>query len=241
MSSIAEVIASNRNVDTTPKTEAEEAAEMNKQQFLTLLVAQLQNQDPLNPMESTEFTTQLAQFSSLEQMIDVNKNLLEIKEAVSGTDKGDPIAYIGKFVKADDNTIVLKGDETISGQYSLEDGANVTISIYNQAGKEIRTINAGWKDPGEYTINWDGKNNLGRDVAEGDYTFAVFGQNLIGNYVTVDTFSTGEVTGVTHALGIPYLLLGDKKVALSNVVDVKNIDTNTETKNFAKRIINNIE
>jgi len=225
MSTIAEVIASNRNVDTTPKTEAEEAAEMNKQQFLTLLVAQLQNQDPLNPMESTEFTSQLAQFSSLEQMIDVNKNLVEIKDAVSGSDKGDPIAYIGKYVKADDNSIVLKEGDMISGHYNIDEGANITVAIYNQLGKEIRTINAGWNEAGEYSLNWDGKDNLGDNVADGEYTFAVFGQNILGNYITVDTYSTGEVTGVTHSSGVPYLILGDKKVALSNIIDVTNADT----------------
>ncbi|KPA14982.1 flagellar basal-body rod modification protein FlgD [Candidatus Magnetomorum sp. HK-1] len=224
--SISEVIANNRNIDTTPKTEAEKAAEMNKEQFLTLLVAQLQNQDPLNPMESTEFTSQLAQFSSLEQMIDVNKNLLDIKTAVSGEEKGDPISYIGKLVKADDNTIIIEDGNTVSGQFSIKEAANIDIAIYNQYGKEIRTMHAGWFEPGEYPVEWAGKDNLGFDVSDGEYTFEVFGQNQFGNYVSIDTFSTGEVTGLTHAFGAPYLLLGDKKVALSNVIEVKNINNN---------------
>jgi len=224
MSSISEVIANNRNVDTTPQTEAEKAAEMNKEQFLQLLVAQLQNQDPLNPMESTEFTSQLAQFSSLEQMIDVNKNLLDIKAAVSGDTHGDPINYIGKEVKADDNSIIRKDGNNLSGSYRLDEGANITVAIYDRFGKEVRTIHAGWKEPGEYTIDWEGKNNLGFDVADGNYSFDVMGQNSFGNYVPIETFSSGEVTGVNMANGLSYLLLGDKQVALSNVVEVKKID-----------------
>jgi flagellar basal-body rod modification protein FlgD len=226
--SIAEIIANNRNIDTTPKSDAEKSAEMNKEQFLQLLVAQLQNQDPLNPMESTEFTSQLAQFSSLEQMIDVNKNLVEIKSAVSSDEHGDPINYIGKQIKADDNTIVRKDGSNLTGSYKLDEGATINIAIYNSSGKEIRTINAGWKDAGEYPVEWEGKDNLGFDVSDGNYTFEVFGQNQFGNYISIDTYSSGEVTGVTLANGLSYLLLGDKKVALANVLEVTKVDDSGE-------------
>jgi len=228
MSSIAEIIANNRNIDATPKSEAEKSAEMNKEQFLQLLVAQLQNQDPLNPMESTEFTSQLAQFSSLEQMIDVNKNLEEIKSEVSVDVHGDPINYIGKEIKADDNSIIRKDGSNLTGSYKLDEGANITIAIYNQYGQEVRTINAGWMDPGEYPVEWEGKDNLGYDVYDGNYTFNVFGQNQFGNYINIETFSSGEVTGVTHANGLAYLLLGDKQVALANVLEVKKVDESGE-------------
>jgi flagellar basal-body rod modification protein FlgD len=228
MSTIAEVIANNRNIDATPKSEAEKSAEMNKEQFLQLLVAQLQNQDPLNPMESTEFTSQLAQFSSLEQMIDVNKNLEEIKSEVSVDAHGDPINYIGKVVKADDNSIIRKDGNNLTGSYKIDEGANITIAVYDKYGNEVRTINAGWMDPGEYPVEWEGKDNLGYDVSDGNYTFDVFGQNQFGNYITIDTFSSGEVTGVTHANGLAYLLLGDKQVALANVLEVKKVDESGE-------------
>jgi flagellar basal-body rod modification protein FlgD len=229
MSSIAEIIANNRNIDTTTvKSEAEKNAEMNKEQFLQLLVAQLQNQDPLNPMESTEFTSQLAQFSSLEQMIDVNKNLVEIKSAVADDDiHGDPINYIGKQIKADDNSIIRKDGSNLTGSYKLDEGANINIAIYDQFGREIRTINAGWKDAGEYPVEWEGKDNLGFNVNDGNYTFEVFGQNQFGNYVTIDTYSSGEVTGATMTNGLTYLMLGDKKVALANVLEVRRIDENS--------------
>jgi flagellar basal-body rod modification protein FlgD len=228
MSSIAEIIANNRNIDATPKSEAEKSAEMNKEQFLQLLVAQLQNQDPLNPMESTEFTSQLAQFSSLEQMIDVNKNLVEIKSEVSADEHGDPINYIGKQIKADDNSIIRKDGSNLTGSFKLDEGANITIAIYDKYGKEIRTINAGWKDPGEYPVEWEGKDNLGFDVNDGNYSFEVFAQNQFGNYIQTETFSSGEVTGVTLANGLSYLLLGDKKVALANVLEVKKVDVSGE-------------
>jgi len=221
MSSIAEIIANNRNIDATPKSEAEKSAEMNKEQFLQLLVAQLQNQDPLNPMESTEFTSQLAQFSSLEQMIDVNKNLVDIKSEVSVDPHGDPINYIGKLIKADDNSIIRKDGNNLTGSYKIDEGATITIGIYDQYGNEVRTINAGFKDPGEYPVEWEGKDNLGFDVSDGNYSFEVFGQNQFGNYVSIDTYSSGEVTGVTMANGLSYLLLGDKRVALANVLEVK--------------------
>ncbi|ETR69936.1 MAG: flagellar basal-body rod modification protein FlgD [Candidatus Magnetoglobus multicellularis str. Araruama] len=222
-SSIAEIIANNRNIDATPKSEAEKSAAMNKEQFLTLLVAQLQNQDPLNPMESTEFTSQLAQFSSLEQMIEVNKNLLDIKSAVSVDEHGDPINYIGKAVKADDNTIIREDGNNIAGSFSLNKQSNVRITINDRFGRMIRKMEAVY-EAGEHMVEWDGRTEEGFLASDGTYSYNVYRQNAFGNYELVDTYSSGEVTGVTHANGQPYLLIGDKKVALPNVLEVRKIE-----------------
>ena len=83
--------------------------ELGRDQFLTLLVAQLQHQDPLNPLDGTDFTAQLAQFSSLEQLFAVNENLTGIQEAFSLQGNGDLLDFIGKTVKAEDNTILEIG------------------------------------------------------------------------------------------------------------------------------------
>ncbi|MBW1857635.1 MAG: flagellar hook assembly protein FlgD, partial [Deltaproteobacteria bacterium] len=141
--------------------------ELGREDFLALLVEQLKHQDPLNPMESTEFTAQLAQFSSLEQLFGMNENLAGIREVLSNQDKENLLELIGKTVKADDNTILIKGGNALSGSYLLEDGADVSISIYDSDGIEIRRLYPGRQDAGEYDVVWDGKDNSGEMAKDG--------------------------------------------------------------------------
>jgi len=127
--------------ETSEKTEPEDETGMN--QFLTMLVAQLKNQDPLNPMDGTDFTAQLAQFSSLEQQFNMNDNLAEIQAALSAQEKGNVIDYIGKTVRTKDNTFVAKDGHADSGIYTLADRADVTVHIYDTQGLEVRKIDRG--------------------------------------------------------------------------------------------------
>jgi len=192
--------------------------ELGKEDFLTLLVEQLKHQDPLNPMESTEFTAQLAQFSSLEQLFGMNENLGGIREVLSNQNKENLLELIGKTVKADDNTILIKDGNAASGSYVLEDAADVAISVYDGNGIEIRSLYPGRQDAGEYDVTWDGKDNSGEMVEDGIYTFEITAINEAGNYVTANTYISGEVTGVTYKYGIPYLIIGDTLVSSNNAI-----------------------
>ena len=192
--------------------------ELGREDFLTLLVEQLKHQDPLNPLESAEFTTQLAQFSSLEQLFGMNENLAGIREVLSNQDKENLLELIGKTVKAEDNTILIKDGNAASGSYLLEDAADVTISIYDSNGIEIRRLYPGRQDAGEYDVVWDGKGNSGEMAEDGIYSFEITATNEAGNYVTANTYISGEVTGVTYKYGIPYLIIGDKLVSSDNAI-----------------------
>ena len=191
-------------------------------QFLTLLVAQLKHQDPFNPMESTEFTAQLAQFSSLEQLFAVNENLIGIQKNLGGQQEEDLIGLIGKTVKAEDTTILVKDGSVVSGSYTLEDRADVTIVVYDSNGQEVRTFSPGWKDAGDYNVEWNGRDNNGDMAEDGIYTFEVSAKDESGHYVTVNTYITGEVTGVTYEYGLPYLMIGDRLVSTNySIVEVR--------------------
>ncbi|MBW1739603.1 MAG: flagellar hook assembly protein FlgD [Deltaproteobacteria bacterium] len=193
---------------------------LGRDQFLTLLVAQLQHQDPLNPLESTEFTAQLAQFSSLEQLFSINENLMNIQEGIRSQEYGDILGYIGKTVKTTDNTIQVSNGTMESGSYTLEDRADVAVFIYDGDGMEVRRLYPGWQDPGEHALAWDGKDNAGDKVADGTYTFEIEARNERGAIVPYSTYLTGEVTGVTYQGGIPYLMIGDQLVTPENIVEV---------------------
>ena len=172
--------------------------ELGQEDFLTLLIEQLKNQDPLNPIDSVEFSAQLAQFASLEQLFTMNDSLSSIEETLYSQGQDDILQLIGKTVKASDNTILIKDNTVSSGSYILEAGADVTISIYDSNGSEIWSIYQGWQEAGEHDVEWEGRDSSGEMLEEGTYTFEVTAKDADGNYVTANTYITGEVTGVTY-------------------------------------------
>ena len=209
----------------TPETETTGATDSNdalgRDQFLTLLVAQLKHQDPLNPLDGTDFTAQLAQFSSLEQQFGMNDNLEAIQESLMAQQSGNCLDYIGKTVRTNGNAIFTKDGHPDSGAYTLESQADVTIHIYDDQGLEVRRLYAGWQDAGEHTIDWDGRNDAGDPVADGTYTFEVEATDEEGFVVSYDAYLTGEATGVIYEGGMAYVMIGDKLVAPENIVEVR--------------------
>ncbi|CAN2039392.1 flagellar basal-body rod modification protein FlgD [Candidatus Magnetomoraceae bacterium gMMP-15] len=213
---------STNNIVSEPAVSESSGDDLGKEEFLTLLVAQLQNQDPLNPMESTEFTSQLAQFSNLEQLVDINENTLGIQEVLNSQTKETAIDYLGNTIKADGNIISLKdGDQSLSGSFVLDSKTDVEIFIYDADGTEVRNLEVGWLDSGEHSVEWDGKNSAGAMVPDGAYSFEVYGKDESNNYVSIATYSIGEVTGITQEYDLPYLMVGDKLIAQANVIEVK--------------------
>lgn len=194
---------------------------LGKDQFLTLLVAQLQHQDPLNPMESTDFTAQLAQFSSLEQLFGINDNLTGIQERLSVQENGDILDYIGKTVKTAGNMIFVNDGKMESGSYALEDRADVTVFVCDSNGMEVRRLYQGWQNPGEHELSWDGRDSAGDMVGDGIYTFEVEARNEGGFILPYNAYLTGEVIGVTNESGTAYLMIGDRLVKPDSIIEVR--------------------
>ena len=196
-------------------------------QFLNLFIAQLKNQDPLNPMDSTEFTSQLAQYSSVEQLYGLNSKLTDIENTLgSQNQQSDNLGYIGKTVKADDNTMTVDNGTVQTGSYSLDASGNVTIDVYDSQGQHVRTLYQGSEDNGEHAVNWDGRDDSGNMVADGTYTFEITAQDGIGLTVPSNTYISGEVTGITYKNGQPYLMIGNKLLDSSKVIEVTQTTTN---------------
>jgi flagellar basal-body rod modification protein FlgD len=198
--------------------------ELGKEDFLTLLVTQMRHQDPLSPMDSVQFTSQLAQFSSLEQMFGMNEALGNIQDSLGSQAEDNLLAYIGKTVKTDDSRITLKDGQSEAGLYALEDRAYVTIDIRNADGAVVRTMEEGWKDPGEHPFQWDGRNNNGLTLNDGIHTFEVRASDEAGSEVYTRSYISGKVTGVTYENSIPYLIVGDKWVAPNDIISISQTD-----------------
>lgn len=194
--------------------------ELGKDDFLNLLVTQLKHQDPLNPMQSQEFSAQLAQFSSLEQLFGINKTLMDIEKSLAANGNDNILDYIGKMVKTSGNGVSVNGEIIDPSVYSLNSSADVNISIYDALGSEIRSIKAGLKVPGEYSIGWDGRDNRGNMVGDGVYSIRINATDLTGAPVSTDVYQKGEVNGVTHQSGIPYLMVGKRLVSPDEVIEI---------------------
>lgn len=195
--------------------------ELGRDDFLTLLVAQLRHQNPLSPMESADFTAQLAQFSSLEQLFGMNDTLADIQSSLATREDKNILDYIGKSVKINDTTIAVKNGGTDTGAYTLENRADVTIFIYNNEGQEIRRIDAGWENAGEHELNWDGRNNNGLEVSDGIYTFEIEAMDENGYAAYSKASFTGTVNGVSYENDIPYLMVGNRLVTPEEIIEVK--------------------
>jgi len=197
------------------------ATGMNKDDFLKLFVTQLQNQDPLNPQDSSQFISQLAQITQVEQAYNTNTNLQSILNQGGNSMTMASVSLIGKQVQASGNQVSLTAGSSSSVNFNLGQSADqVTVSILNGSGSVIKTINAGAMSAGDNTIAWDGTNNLGNQLASGAYSFAVTGKDAAGNAVTTTPMIKGKVDGVDMSGATPVLSIGNVKLSLTDVTAV---------------------
>ncbi|WP_297108539.1 flagellar hook assembly protein FlgD [uncultured Devosia sp.] len=191
--------------------------------FLSILTTQLKNQNPLDPLDTNQFTQQLVQFTGVEQQLKTNEFLEALLLNTQTSYRADAVSYIGKQVSASGETAELK-DGGAFWAYSAEANvANATVTIKNSAGSVVYTetgsLNAG---PGSFL--WDGVGSDGNTKPDGIYTIEIKGTNLAGNEVKVSTSSVGIVTGVDFSGSEPMLTVGKNKVALSDVTDVRLVE-----------------
>jgi flagellar basal-body rod modification protein FlgD len=188
---------------------------MGKEDFLKLLVAQLQHQDPLNPADPTEFTAQLAQFGQLEQLTNANKNLEQLGRMSGEMEKMSALSLIGQDVVAEGSAFHFNGEAMQLG-YRLDTPADkVTLYVQNQSGSTLTTITARETSSGQYFVDWDGYTDSGMPLVPGDYSLIVHAidadektidsKSLIkGRVEAVDLGGTGvqlDTSSGTFALG----------------------------------------
>ncbi|MBF0229990.1 MAG: flagellar hook capping protein [Desulfamplus sp.] len=195
---------------------------LGREAFLKMLVAQLQNQDPLNPMQGSDFSAQLAQFSSLEQLINVNKSVESMAAAFEKSSETDASTFIGKEVTGNANSLDVTSGAPSVGRYTLPKEADVMVKISNSEGNVVKTIYPGQQKAGEYNVDWDGKDNGGNVVADGAYTYEVL-VNTGSGYATLPTTITGKVDGVTYQNGKAYLDIGGVLLSPDSIVKVADV------------------
>jgi flagellar basal-body rod modification protein FlgD len=188
--------------------------------FLLLLTKQLQHQDPLSPMDTNEFTSQLVQYTEVEQSISTNKKLEDLL-ALQGTNQAmAAMSFLGTTIEAESYKIDLSnGSSTFEYEMSTPT-TGTTISILDSSGKLVRVLE-GQKAAGSYTYDWNGKDANGNALPEGVYTVQVTGKNHDGTSVEFSTRAVGKVSGVEIRDGQVLLSLGALQVPLEYVHAVR--------------------
>ncbi len=200
---------------------------LGKDAFLTLMVAQLQNQDPLNPADGTEFTAQLAQFSSLEQLQNIGSTLEDFEVYQSVSNNIQAAGFIGKTITATGDTFGVNEGVADTIRYDLEgDADSVYIQIYDSAGNFITDIDAGFQAAGEQQVTWDGEDEYGTAVDDGVYTFSVMATGADGETVGSTSYTTGIVSGIDYESGETSLLVNGREVSISSVIRI--VETSSE-------------
>jgi flagellar basal-body rod modification protein FlgD len=226
MNTVGEVTYSNPNTINNGSQIAS-SAKLGKNDFLNLLVTQLRYQDPMNPMQDQEFVAQLAQFSQLEQLESMSQSLdtsTQVNYLMSQTIANTmATTLIGKTVVAEGANLNLTQGKPVSMSYNLAaDAANVTIKVLNDKGAVVRTIDLSDKATGNNTYTWDGRDNNGSSLADGEYSYEVTATTKTGETITSSKRIIGPVDAVKYIDGKAYLTVGSYKVDMSTIIEIVN-------------------
>ena len=192
---------------------------LDKDDFLRLLITELQYQNPLEPLDNKDFIAQMAQFSSLEQMSNISQSIDRFLETEMNAMRLNAISMIGRNAVVRDDTIILSDGSAERIDFQIDEPANVIITIYDFEGNAVRRENLGTLDPGLHSFVWDGRNDDGELMQDGEYKYEIScltdeGEEKIG----------GLIAGVVEAVqfdedGI-YIVIDGRRYPLSSLVEI---------------------
>ncbi len=193
--------------------------QLDKDAFLKLMLAQMKNQDPTSPMQSHEMAAQLAQFTSLEQLSNINTTLEGMKSAQQPATNYQALNFIGKKVAGDSSKVVrMNGDRFHDFNFQLgTDASQVIVKVKDGDGGTVRTIKADNLKKGDNTIQWNGLAEDGTPARPGEYKLVAEGVSGDGGKVFVKSEFDGKITGMNFTPSGPVLLVGNQTVRLQDV------------------------
>ena len=186
--------------------------------FLSLLTTQLQNQDPTSPLDTSQFTTELVEFTGVEQQINTNASLTSLIQATQGTEVIQATAIDGKPVVVTSPDLSLQNGAA-SINYTAPAAQTVTVTVTNSSGTVVKTDQV-QATSGSNSWSWDGTNSAGVQQPDGSYAVTVAGSSASGVGTTLPFTVNGTATGVTNTNGTVNLQLGAVSVGFSDVVSV---------------------
>jgi len=210
---------------TTPIASATTAAigektiSQNFDTFLTLLTTQLKNQNPLDPLDTNQFTQQLVQFAQVEQQMAMNSQLTTLVALQKTAQTTAAVNFLGSTVVVDGDTAALSGGQA-AWSFATDKPATAVFNVKSSTGavvySESRTLNAG-----AGTFNWNGRGTNGQMMPDGDYTLSITARDASGNVTSIATEVEGTVDGVDLSQTPPVLKIGSKSFSLDKIKQVR--------------------
>ncbi len=180
---------------------------LNTTDFMNLLLVQLQNQDPLEPMDADKMTDQLVSFNELEQSQKTNTYLETLLQYQASMGNLQSVQFMGKTVLAPGNSVsVAEGRESEMTFDLSESASEVTIEIYDENDQLVKTLTRQDMSSGEQTVTWDGTDESGNPVPEGNYSYKVSAVDSQGDSVDVTTYTTAVIESIEFKDGVAYLI-----------------------------------
>src|SRR5665647_650947 len=193
----------------------------NFQTFLTLLTTQLQNQNPLDPLDTNQFTQQLVQFAGVEQQLKTNDQLTTLVSLQQTAQSTQALGFVGKTAVVDGSTTALaKGAATWN--IGVPTNSNVSISITNSTGQTVYSNSYAAQAGQNQSFTWDGKGNDGTQWPDGQYKLTATGTDTAGNTVAVTTQIQGMVNSVDLTQSPPLLSINGQNYTVNQIKSIAN-------------------
>jgi flagellar basal-body rod modification protein FlgD len=212
---------------TAQTTTASTQGTLGKNDFLNLMIAQLKYQDPMSPMDGTQFASQLAQFSSLEQLTNLNTNVENsinanyvLTQSINNTMSA---SLIGKSVKLSGSSVQYANQDNVQLGYNLpSDAVSAQVNVYDSNGNIVKTINNAPTSSGDHQLSWDFTDNNGNKVPVGTYTFDVTAKDTSQSDMTATYFKYGTIDGIKFSDSGAQLMVDGVTYSLSDISEIDN-------------------
>lgn len=216
---------------------------LGKDDFMKLMIQQLKNQDPLNPMDGTAFASQLAEFSSLEQLSNMNDAIetsinanYQLTQSINNSMSA---ALIGKAVKLVGNDVNYQGQENIDlGYYLAGDAKNVSMKIYDENGTLVKTYENIKNIKGDHKLSWDFTDNEGKKLGYGSYSFEIEATSMSGDTIQADTYRVGPIDSIRFTEYGTMLVINNVEYSLNDVFEILNFEDSDNTNNDGEKTSN---
>jgi flagellar basal-body rod modification protein FlgD len=217
MSTVADASSVSSLFGTGATSAAGSSSADTQNRFLSLLVAQLKNQDPLNPLDNAQVTSQMAQLSTVQGIDNMNSSLQALSASMGTNQMSQAASLIGHDVLVPGNTISTAQPQNVMGFELASPADNVTVSINDAAGNPVRKLNLGPRDMGVSALAWDGLTSTGEAAASGTYSFSI--EATQGDQAVSNTaLNLGMVNSVSqNSQGVQLNLAGNTSVGYADI------------------------
>ncbi|MCF8061224.1 MAG: flagellar hook assembly protein FlgD [Deltaproteobacteria bacterium] len=198
--------------------------EVDRDAFIKMFLAQLKHQDPLNPMDGSEFAAQLAQFSSLEQLYNVNESLDGLTTLQQDRSQYEVLNLMGREITAEGAYLSLDSEGSTRGGFELETDAECAVLISDENGTPVRSLPLGYLKSGTHEFEWDGESGSGTSLPGGVYQFKVTAVTPYGEQAETTSRMVGRVDRIKLEEGTSTLFMGEIPVKLASVLDIRSAE-----------------